>query len=82
MENIMITADTKTHSLSIPHLGFTLRTIMGAGHTAASEMKTYRRKWNLVYKDVKIGTIQLASSDLESQEKVLMACDFKETIST
>ncbi|MBK7720396.1 MAG: hypothetical protein IPJ36_17890 [Simplicispira sp.] len=31
MENIMITADTKTHSLNIPHLGFTLRTIMGAG---------------------------------------------------
>lgn len=60
----MITADTKTHYLSIPHLGFTLRTIMGAGHTAASEMKTYRRRWNLVYKDIKIGTIQLASPEM------------------
>ena len=77
MENITIAVDDKTHSLNIPHLGFTLRTIMGAAHTAASEMQTYRRRWNLVYKDVKIGSIQLASSGLEYQEKVLIACDSK-----
>lgn len=60
----MIVSNPEKHTLDIPHLGITLRSIMGAAHTAASDMKTYRRNWNLIYKDVKIGSIQLASPEL------------------
>ena len=59
----MIYANTETSTLEIDHLGFTLRTLLGAANKAAREMPLYRRKWNIAYNGVYIGKIQLAQSD-------------------
>ena len=56
----MIIPNSKDLTLDIPHLGITLRSIMGAADAAAREMSPYPRKWKLMYKDVIIGNIQLA----------------------
>lgn len=58
-----ITANTEKFELDIPHLGLTLRSIMGAAAASAAEMTTYRRRWKLVYKGATIGSIQLATPD-------------------
>lgn len=54
-------ADTEKFTIDVPHLGITLRTIMGTANTAASEMRPFRRRWRLTYKGSSIGTIQLAN---------------------
>lgn len=59
----MIIPDSKEFTLDIPHLGITMRSILGAAAAAAKEMSTYRRRWKLKYKDVIIGSIQLAGED-------------------
>ena len=58
----MIIPNSKDFTLDIPHLGITLRSIMGAADAAAREMPTYQRRWKLIYKNAAIGSIQLASS--------------------
>lgn len=58
-----IIANTKDFSLDIPHLGLTLRSIMGAAAASAADMPEYRRRWKLTYKGASIGTIQLATPD-------------------
>lgn len=63
----MIIPDSKEFSLEIPHLGITVRSIMGAADAAAKEMKIYRRRWKLKYKDVIIGSIQLANFEENQQ---------------
>lgn len=58
-----MTVNPTTHSIEIPHLGVTLRTIMGAASVEAGKHKPFRRSWNIIYKGAFIGKIQLADSE-------------------
>jgi len=53
----MIDVDDSTHSIVIPDLGVTMRTMLAA---AASGMeRTNRRSWNVRYKEVVIGRVRV-----------------------
>lgn len=49
-----IVADTQDQTLRVPHLGVTLRSILGAAVAAKSKS----RRWSIVYKGAHIGTIK------------------------
>jgi hypothetical protein len=50
-----IVADIRDQTLTVPHLGVTLRTILGATVAAGSKV----RRWSIVYKGAYIGTIKI-----------------------
>lgn len=59
----MNTVDTENFNVIIPHLGVSLRTIMGAAANAAHGMEVFQRQWGIVYEGVRIGAFQLAYGD-------------------
>ena len=52
--------DTENFNVIIPHLGVSLRTIMGAAANAAYDMEVFQRQWGIIYEGVRIGAFQLA----------------------
>lgn len=52
-----IEVDTDSKELFVPHLGMTLRTLLGAA--AAQQGDSTDPEWHIVYKNVRIGNIRL-----------------------
>lgn len=51
-----ILVDTEARTLTIPHLGTTLRRLIGA---AAASLESQEGLWNIIYKQTQIGTVTL-----------------------
>lgn len=56
----LVVVDAKEGTLTIPHLGYTVRRLMGAALEAQRESE-FRRKWKILYNGVPVGTLQLKS---------------------
>lgn len=52
-----IEVDAGSKELLVPHLGMTLRTLLGAA--AAQQGDSTDPEWHIVYKNVRIGTLRL-----------------------
>jgi hypothetical protein len=54
----LILANIVDHSLSIPHIGITLRVLL----SAANDADPTHRQWRILYKDVCIGSIKIKTN--------------------
>lgn len=52
-----VTVDSEKYTLSVPDIGVTLRTLLAVASKAQTTTK--RRTWNIVYKDVVIGSVRI-----------------------
>ncbi len=59
----MIDVDDTTHSIVIPDLGVTMRTMLAAA--AAGMERTNRRSWNIRYKEVVIGRVRVKNFNMK-----------------
>lgn len=53
-----VLADYDNKTLTLPHLGITLRVMMAAAANA-NEGREFKNRWNLVYKDQDVGMVRL-----------------------
>jgi len=58
-----IEADYENGIIEVPHLGITLRVLLGAASNVCEGRKT-RRNWTLWYNEAKIGTVRIKTQDL------------------
>jgi hypothetical protein len=61
----MVSTCLQTHSLSVPDLGVTLRTLLAVAAQGYDD--TGRRAWTVRFKGAKIGTIQVKTDPPDSK---------------
>ena len=62
-----VTVDTEKCTLEIPDIGVTVRTLLAAA--ADGYEKNGRRKWDIVYKHVPIGSIRVKTDRIVKRQR-------------
>lgn len=57
--NNSIIVDTELKQLVVPHLGITLRSLMGAAANANEGQEKFQCNWGIVYRDQNVGKIRI-----------------------